>query len=336
MRNFQKKPSCNSQPNLKMKQILGILITLIVLYVLTAVIGDNFLSGYNQGQLLKRTALYGFLAIGVSFVIITGGIDLSIGSVVCLVGCGVPWLVSEHQWSPGAAVMLAFVVAIAIGLLHGVLITKVKLQPFIVTLCGLLIYRGATRGLLDDAPVGFGGGDLPMRKLVTEKIEITQSFGLPFPFVLLIVVGVLAWLFLSKTIWGRYLFALGNNEEAARLSGINTDRMVTLSYVICSLLAALGGLLFVLDTNTAQPNNFGNIYELYAIAAAVLGGCSLRGGSGTVLGVVIGTAVMQVLKNMMVMIDWLKSNMEYLVIGVVLLLAVVADELVKKRIAKRR
>jgi ribose transport system permease protein len=319
-----------------MKQVLGILITLLVLYLLTTVIGDNFMSGYNQGQLLKRTALYGFLAIGVSFVIITGGIDLSIGSVVCLVGCGVPWLVSEHQWSPGAAVALAFVVAMAIGLCHGFLITKVKLQPFIVTLCGLLIYRGATRGMLDDKTVGFGSGDLALRKLATGKIEISETFGLPIPFVLLLIVGVLAWVLLTKTIWGRYLFALGNNEEAARLSGINTDRMVTFSYVICSMLAGLGGLLFVLDGNTAQPNDFGNFYELYAIAAAVLGGCSLRGGSGTVLGVVIGAAVMQVLRNMIIMIDWLKSNMEFLVVGVVLLVAVVADEIVKQRVAKRR
>jgi len=319
-----------------MKQILGILITLIVLYVFTTLIGDNFLSGYNQGQLLKRTALYGLLAIGVAFVIITGGIDLSIGSVVCLVGCGVPWLVTEHHWSPGSAVVLAFAVAVVIGLWHGFLITKLKLQPFVVTLCGLLIYRGATRGLLDDKTVGFGSEELALRKLATGRIEVTETFGIPIPFLLLVGVGFLAWVFLTKTIWGRYLFALGNNEEAARLSGINTDRMVTLSYVVCSVLAALGGLLFVLDGNSAQPNDFGNFYELYAIAAAVLGGCSLRGGSGTVLGVIIGAAVMQVLKNMIILIDWLKSNMEFLVVGLVLLVAVVADELVKRRVAKRR
>ncbi len=317
-----------------MKQIFGILITLIVLYIFTTVIGESFLSPFNQEQILKRTALYGLLAIGVSFVIITGGIDLSIGSVVCLVGCGIPWLVMKHGWSPAAAVTAAFLVAIMIGLLHGFLITKVKLQPFVVTLCGLLIYRGATRGFAEDQTQGFGSGYLEFRKLATGKLQITDQFGIPMPFLLLVVVGVFAWLLLNKTIWGRYLFALGNNEEAARLSGINTDRMVTLSYVICSVLAALGGLLFVLDGNSAQPGAFGNFYELYAIAAAVLGGCSLRGGSGTVLGVIIGAAVMQVLKNMINLIDWLKSHMEFLVVGVVLLVAVVADELVKRRVRR--
>jgi ribose transport system permease protein len=319
-----------------MRQIYGILTTLVVLYVFTAMIGDNFLSAYNQEQLLKRTALYGLLAIGVAFVIITGGIDLSIGSVVCLVGCGVPWLVVKQGWSPGMAVTTAFLTAAVLGLLHGLLITKFRLQPFVVTLCGLLIYRGATRGLTEDQTQGFGSGELGLRELATGKLTITSDFGVPMPFVLLVGVGFLAWVLLTRTIWGRYLFALGNNEEAARLSGINTDRMVTMAYVICSLLAALGGLLFILDGNSAQPGEFGSFYELYAIAAAVLGGCSLRGGSGTVLGVIIGAAVMQVLKNMINLIDWFKSHMEFLVVGMVLLAAVMADELVKRRLAAKR
>jgi len=318
----------------KMKKIKGILITLIVIYVATAILGENFLGGYNQGKLLERTGLYGLLGIGVAFVIITGGIDLSIGSVVCLVGCGVPWLVMRQGWSPGSAVAIAMVVALCVGLWHGFLITKLKLQPFVVTLCSLLIYRGATRGLAEDQSQGFGGEHEAFRQWGTEAIEVTHKFGIPYPFVILIVVAIIAWVFLNKTIWGRYLFALGNNEEAARLSGINTDRMVILSYVICSMLAALGGLLFILNGNSAQPSDFGNFYELYAIAAAVLGGCSLRGGEGTIVGVVIGTAVMQLLKNMINLVDWLKSHMEFLIVGIVLLVAVIADEMIKQRVRK--
>lgn len=318
----------------KMKKIKGILITLIVIYVATAILGENFLGGYNQGKLLERTGLYGLLGIGVAFVIITGGIDLSIGSVVCLVGCGVPWLVMRQGWSPGSAVAVAMVVALCVGLWHGFLITKLKLQPFVVTLCSLLIYRGATRGLAEDQSQGFGGEHEAFRQWGTEAIEVTHKFGIPYPFVILIVVAIIAWIFLNKTIWGRYLFALGNNEEAARLSGINTDRMVILSYVICSMLAALGGLLFILNGNSAQPSDFGNFYELYAIAAAVLGGCSLRGGEGTIVGVVIGTAVMQLLKNMINLVDWLKSHMEFLIVGIVLLVAVIADEIIKQRVRK--
>lgn len=317
-----------------MKKIKGILITLIVVYVATAIFGENFLGGYNQGKLLERTGLYGLLGIGVAFVIIAGGIDLSIGSVVCLVGCGVPWLVMKQGWSPGEAVLMAMAVSLLIGLWHGILITRFKLQPFVVTLCGLLIYRGATRGIAEDQSQGFGGEYEDFRVWGTESIPVTESFGIPYPFVILLVVAVVAWVFLNKTIWGRYLFALGNNEEAARLSGINTDRMVILSYVICSMLAALGGLLFILNGNSAQPSDFGNFYELYAIAAAVLGGCSLRGGEGTIVGVVIGTAVMQLLKNMINLVDWLESHMEFLIVGVVLLVAVTADELVKRRVRK--
>ena len=315
--------------------INGIFITFVVVYLFTALLGENFLDGYNQTKLLERTALYGLLALGVSFVIITGGIDLSLGSVVCLVGCGVPWLVAKQGWSPGAAVGMAMLVALLIGLAHGLLITKLKLQPFVVTLCGLLIYRGATRGIVEDRSQGFGIENEEFRSLGTDVIEVSGQFGIPYTFVILVIVGVIAWAFLNRTIWGRYLFALGNNEEATRLSGVNTDRMTILAYVICSMLGALGGLLFILNGNLAQPSSYGNMFELYAIAAAVLGGCSLRGGTGSVLGVIIGTAVMQLIKNMIILVDWLEQHMESLVVGVVLLIAVVVDEVVKRRMAKR-
>ncbi|MEM9235999.1 MAG: ABC transporter permease [Verrucomicrobiota bacterium] len=319
-----------------MKKTLGILTTLVVLYALTAIIGDGFLGAYNQEKLLERTALYGILGIGVAFVIITGGIDLSIGSVVCLVGCGVPWLIVKQDWSPAAALTTAFAVSGGIGLIHGLLITKLKLQPFVVTLCGLLIYRGITRGFTADQSQGFEGGYSEMRRMATEKIPLTADFGIPWAWVILLIVALLAWVLLNRTIFGRYLRALGNNEEAARFSGVNTDRMVILAYVVCSLLAGLGGVLFVMNVGSAQPSDFGNFYELYAIAAAVLGGCSLRGGEGTVIGVIIGAAVMQVLKNMINLVPWIKTHIEFAVVGAVILVAVVADELVKRAVAKRR
>ena len=130
--------------------------------------------------------------------------------------------------------------------------------------------------------------------------------------------------------------ALGRNEEAARYSGINTDRMIILAYVICATLSGLGGMLFVLDINSAQPSDFGNFYELYAIAAAVLGGCSLRGGTGTILGVVIGAALMQVLRNMIILVEWIPTHIEYAIIGGVILAGVSADEVIKRIASKRR
>ena len=156
------------------------------------------------------------------------------------------------------------------------------------------------------------------------------------PWVLLLVIAIGASVFLNLTIYGRYLFALGRNEEAARYSGINTDRMILLAYVLCSLLAGLGGLLFVCDVGSAQPVDFGSFYELYAIAAAVLGGCSLRGGEGSILGVILGTAVMRVLKNSITMIDQIPNKIEFAVIGLVILGGVITDELLKRLAASRR
>ena len=158
---------------------------------------------------------------------------------------------------------------------------------------------------------------------------------MPAPCLILLVVAGLGALFLHGTIYGRYLLALGRSEEAALYSGINTGRMTVLAYVISSTLAGLGGVLFVLDVNSAQPVDFGNFYELYAIAAAVLGGCSLRGGEGTIVGVIIGAALMQVLRNM-ITLTTKHHNMEFAIIGAVILVGVIADELMTRFAIRRR
>ncbi len=320
-----------------MKKILGIIGLLVAVCLFATVASDSFRSGYNVENLIRRTALFGVIGIGVAFVIITGGIDLSIGSVICLVGCGLPWLLTEHQWSLPAALFAVALVSLGIGLTHGLLITRLRLQPFIVTLCGLLLYRGITRGFTNDQTVGFGAGFKGLRVLATGKIAIpfVHGFEIPAPWVVLVVVAVLAAIFLNHTIYGRYLLALGRNEEAAHYSGINTGRMKVLAYVISSTLAGLGGVLFVLDVNSAQPVDFGNFYELYAIAAAVLGGCSLRGGEGSILGVIIGTALILVLRNVVTLVTN-HNNIEFAIIGAVILIGVVADELVKRYAVKRR
>ncbi len=321
-----------------LKKILGILGLLIVVCVATALMSDRFLTPYNVENLIRRTALFGIISIGVAFVIITGGIDLSIGSVVCLVGCGLPWLLTVKGVSVPVALIVVVLVSGGIGLLHGTLITKLRIQPFVVTLCGLLIYRGLTRGLTQDQTMGFGNEFKGLRILATGKVPVPfiENFSIPAPCIILLVVAVIAAVFLNKTIYGRYLLALGRNEQAARFSGINTDRMIILAYVICGLLSGLGGMLFVLDVNSAQPVDFGNFYELYAIAAAVLGGCSLRGGEGAITGIIIGAALMQVLRNMITLVDSMPKSIEFAIIGAVILGGVVADELIKRWAAKRR
>ena len=320
-----------------MKKLLGIFGLLLAVCLFAMWASESFRSGYNVENLIRRTALFGVIGIGVTFVIVTGGIDLSIGSVICLVGCGLPWLLTVQKWSLPAALVTVLVVSMGIGLMHGLLITKLRLQPFIVTLCGLMLYRGITRGFTGDQTVGFGDGYKDLRVLATGKIPIpfVQGFEIPAPWVVLVIVGVLAAIFLNRTIYGRYLLALGRNEDAARYSGINTGGMIILAYVICSTLAGLGGVLFVLDVNSAQPVDFGNFYELYAIAAAVLGGCSLRGGEGSILGVVIGTALILVLRNVVTLVTN-HSNIEFAIIGTVILAGVIADELVKRSAVKRR
>lgn len=325
-----------------MKRLIGIFTLLVLVYFATYLMSDlltgrrSFLSPFNQENLLRRTALFGIIGIGVAFVIITGGIDLSIGSVVCLVGVGFPWLAVELGQPVWLALLIAMSASLTIGLLHGLLITKMKLQPFVVTLCGLLLYRGITRGFTNDQTAGFQGELKGLRWLATGEIPITSGFGIPVPCLVLILVATVAAIFLNRTIWGRYLLALGNNEEAARFSGINTSKMTILAYVISSFLAGLGGLLFVLDTNSAQPVDFGNFYELFAIAAAVLGGCSLRGGSGTIIGVIIGTALIQLLRNMITLVDEIPQNIEFAVIGAVILIGAIGDEFAKRVIASRR
>jgi len=325
-----------------MKRVLGIFILLIVVYLATWIMSDlmtgrqSFLSAFNQENLLRRTALFGIIGIGVAFVIITGGIDLSIGSVICLVGVGFPWMLTEWNVPVGIALPVVVIVSLLIGLSHGVLVTYLKLQPFIVTLCGLLLYRGLTRGLTNDQTAGFQGEFKTLRWFANGEIPITSGFGLPVPLIILILIAVAASIFLNRTIYGRYLLALGNNEDAARFSGIDTRRMTILAYVICSLLSGLGGLLFVLDTNSAQPVDFGNFYELFAIAAAVLGGCSLRGGSGTIIGVIIGTALIQLLRNMITLVDYIPQNIEFAVIGAVILAGAVGDEVAKRISASRK
>jgi ribose transport system permease protein len=197
---------------------------------------------------------------------------------------------------------------------------------------------------VNDQPVGFSNefnstlSPLGSGKLILwqwENAGRVETFGVPYPFFILLAAAVVAAIFLNRTIWGRYMLALGRNEEAARYSGISTSKVTMIAYVICTASAAAGGMLFALDSNSVSPSSFGNFFELYAIAAAVLGGCSLRGGEGTILGVIIGTAVMQILNNLILLMK-ISDELEFAIIGSVILFGVIADEFVKRIGAKRR
>lgn len=317
-----------------MKKILGIFSLLVVICVFTAIREPNFLNAYNMQNTLRWTSLYGVLSIGVAFVIISGGIDLSIGSVVGLTGALLALLLSEKGLPVPVALAACVGMSLVIGLIHGLLITKLKLQPFVVTLCGLLFYRGMARFITDDQSLGFGSDFDGLRQLAIGYVQV-GDFRVPYPLFLLAGLAIIAMILLNRTTFGRYLFAIGRNEEAAHYSGIRTDRIVISVYVISAFMAGLGGILFSLDVNSVQPSGLGEFYELYAIAAAVLGGCSLRGGEGSILGVIIGAAVIRVLYNAINILG-IPTHLEFAIIGIVILAGVTVDELVKRWAGKRR
>src|SRR5262245_23393589 len=199
-----------------LKKTLGIFCLLVVVFIVTAIKSPGFLGAYNLENTIRWTSLYGIIGIGAALVIITGGIDLSIGSVIGLTGCLLPLLLRQYHWAVWTALPLVLLLALLLGLLHGLLITKLRLQPFVVTLCGLLIYRGMTRYICGDASQGFGSDlEFPLLKHVV-KGNVIQSvlgrapaFDPPNMCVFLIVIALIASFFLNRTIWGRYLLALG-------------------------------------------------------------------------------------------------------------------------------
>ncbi|MBS1792759.1 MAG: ABC transporter permease [Acidobacteria bacterium] len=314
-----------------MRKELGTFVLLVVVCIVLAIKNPNFLNADNLQNLMRLIGIYGIFSIGLGVVVITGGIDLSVGSVFALLGVLLSIFLVE--WHLPAAVALLGVVGITtvLGAFNGFLITKVKMQPFIVTLCGLLFYRGLARFIANDETKGFGqaAGFETLKDMATGSLA-----GIPTPFVILIVVSIVAWVVLHRSIFGRYLFAVGRNETAARYSGINSDLIISGAYILCGLLAGVAGVLLAFYTNSVSPSTHGNFYELYGIAAAVLGGCSLRGGEGSIIGILIGTALLQVLQNLVNLLG-IPSSLNFAVMGAVILLGVLADQLLRQRQAAR-
>jgi ribose transport system permease protein len=361
-----------------MKRIIGILVLVLVLYALILGSSPRARTVQNHQRLAERLALYGVLTLGAGVLIISGGIDLSIGSVFGLAAVALGLLLDAHV-QPALAVLAVLGGGAVIGLIHGLLVTRLRLQPFIVTLCGLFIYRGLAywlalpdpraplRALLRFVSLGTLYPNAPLQQGSAGNVGISQvsgevpgliflSTGYPhlgtlpdlpvvgpvFAFVagvpmrlwLLAAIALVLGVLLRFSVYGRYLYALGANEQAARYAGIATERYKVLAYVLCAGLAALGGVMQMLELQTASPSNMGQWYELYAITGAVLGGCSLRGGEGTVLGILLGTAVLPLLRNF-INFSGIQDDLEFTVIGLALLLGTIADELLKRRAARR-
>lgn len=314
------------------KKDLGLLVLVLAVSAVVAFINPRFLSPINLANTANLIGLFGLFSVAEAFVIVTAGIDLSVGSVIALLGVlfvdmivnqGVPWPI---------ALVIVMVLGCILGALHGLLVTRAKLQPFVVTLCGLLIYRGIARFYTADGTAGFSfGDDFP----ILETIVSGRFHGVPHSIIAFAAVAVVAWFLLHRTVFGRHLFAVGKNEEAARYTGIKTSRVIVLAYVICSGLTALSAVFFAMYTRSIHPASHGNFYELYAIAAAVLGGFSLRGGEGSIVGVVLGVVLLQVLQNLVNLLG-IPSSLNFAVMGSVILIGVFADTQFSRYRTQRR
>ena len=362
---------------------------------------DTFVQSVrNEQTVAAELGLYGLPTLGVGVLMISGGIDLSIGAVVCLgavcyalmlggpitlwetriiallgsldlaaawyflaprLGVKARWLAGlialgvavvaafgldlvgqaallGRRNSPEFGALVVVWAAMHIGVAHGLLVTKLRLQPFLVTLCGLFMYRGVAQWL---APAGSPGWNVPANpddlKAAIQSFHdlyVGAVYGVPNELWLMLGVAVVLGLFLHGTRHGRYLFAIGANEEAARYAGVPTDNYKILAYAICSTLAGAASVGFLLYNDAAQPSTAGSYWELYAITGAVLGGCSLRGGEGSAPGLVLGAAVLPLLRKVYFALK-IPSELEFLVIGAALLLGTTVDELLKRRGPRR-
>jgi ribose transport system permease protein len=315
--------------NALLKKEIGTFFLLLILCIVVSILNPRFLAGANLQNMARLIGAYGIFSIGLGIVIITGGIDLSVGSIMALLGVALSMLLTELGVPSLLAVIIVIAISLILGLFHGLFVAYMRLQPFIVTLCGLLFYRGLARFIAKDETKGFGdaAGFETLRDLATGSL-----FGIPTPFVLLVIISLVMWVVLHRSVYGRYLFAVGRNEEAARYSGINSKRVIASAYVISGVLTGVAGVVFAFYTNSISPSSHGNFFELYGIAAAVLGGCSLRGGEGSIVGILLGAALLQVLQNLVNLLG-VPSSLNFAVMGAVILFGVVADQLLKRRSA---
>jgi ribose/xylose/arabinose/galactoside ABC-type transport system permease subunit len=298
---------------------LSTLAGLAALVVLLAVLSPYFLTVSNLSNVLEQTSINAVIAVGMTFVILSGGIDLSVGSLVAL--SGVALAAALQRGTPLPLALLAGLVTGAVaGLANGLLITRGKLPPFIATLGMMSVARGLTLFVTDGRPIsGFEAG---FRSLATGRV-----LGVPASVLLAGALYVLAHLVLTRTRFGLYVYAIGGNEEATRLSGVAVRFHKTMVYVLAGLMSAVAAVILTARLNSAQPIA-GMMYELDAIAATVIGGTSLLGGSGTIGGTLIGALIMGVLRNGLNLLG-ISSFLQQVVIGLVIIAAVLVDSALK-------
>jgi len=312
----------------KMKKELTILAVMIALAIITALLNPVFLNAENLRNTIRHVSLISLFALGEAVVIISGGIDLSVGSMICLSAVTTSYLTMYGGFGIVGAASVGLGLTLVAGLGQGLVITWLGVQPFVATLGSMLLLRGFAEVLTGGTDIGFHG-EYPRFRFLGEGVGL----GMPMPFWFALVAIAVTAFVMHRTLFGRYCYAIGSNAEAARLSGVPVRRVRLVAFVASAGLSGVAGLLYVAYLPSATPS-LGSAYELHAVAAAVLGGCSLLGGRGSVFGVLIGAGIMQITFNAVNLIG--KSLWQNVVAGLVILVAVIVDRLFEKSASRRR
>ncbi|CAM2876933.1 ribose ABC transporter permease [Paenibacillus sediminis] len=298
-------------------QKLGPLLGLIILIIIVSILNPSFLEPLNILNLLRQVSINALIAFGMTFVILTGGIDLSVGSILALSSAFIANMMVAG-FNPIFAILVGCLLGGVMGMVNGLMITKGKMAPFIATLATMTIFRGLTLIYTNGNPIT-GLGDSLLFQLFGRGYEL----GIPVPAITMVITFIVLWIILHKTPFGRKTYAIGGNEKASKISGIRVSRVKILIYSLTGVLSALAGAILTSRLNSAQPTA-GTSYELDAIAAVVLGGTSLSGGRGRIVGTLIGALIIGTLNNGLNLLG-VSSFYQMVVKGIVILIAVLID-----------
>lgn len=353
-------------------QRYAIFFALALVFVVSAAISDTFIQPRNLMNIGRQISVNGILAVGMTAVILTAGIDLSVGSLLAFMGVVIALLLEQTAWP--VAIALTLLAGLVVGLIHGYVIARMEIPPFIVTLAGLTIYRGASLVLTDAAAVPIaeplfqviGQSMMPTAislaaislivlyaiwRLLTRRngsmaqrvvgvivvllfwiglgYLIVTAQGIPYPVVCFVLIAIVGNWVLSRTTFGRHLYAIGGNKEAARLSGVKVEKLLIIVYTLMTLLATVAAILLAARLSSGTPR-VGVSGELDAIAAVIIGGTSLSGGAGTIGGSVIGVLLIGVINNLLSLMN-VDSNVQLIIKGFIILGAVIIDQSARKR-----
>lgn len=309
------------------KQNIGILIGLAALMAIVSLFSESFFTASNMWNILRQISTNALLAFGMTFVILIGGIDLSVGPLLAFSGVFAAYVMGNLGWPIWASIAGSIILCSMVGMLNGVIVTKTGIAPFVVTLSVQQIFRGFAMLLANGAPIR-------IRDQGFINIGTTYIGPVAFPVIYMIIIMALCYVVLNKTQFGRHIYALGGNKTAARFAGIRTQRIEVMVYALSGFLAGIAGIVLAARMTAGVPAT-GDGYECDAIAAVVLGGASFTGGIGTIGGTLIGAIIIGVLNNGLNMLN-VASFWQYVAKGVVILLAVMVDVLRKQSKDKRK